>query len=64
MFNADQAAIAVMNDTRDFSEEYDQALLLALPNNNASDAYVIVLLDDDVAVKPEINAAPGSLKLK
>ena len=63
-FNADWAAVAVMDVTRDFSEEYDQVLLLALHKNNASDAYVIVLFDDYVAVKPEINTALGSLKFK
>jgi predicted TPR repeat methyltransferase len=39
-------------------------LLLAPHKNNASDAYVIVLFDDYAAVKPEINAALGSLKFK
>ncbi len=63
-FNADWAAVAVMDVSRDFSEEYDQLLLLALHKNNASDAYVIVLFDDYAAVKPEINAALGSLKFK
>ena len=63
-FNADWAAVAVMDVSRDFSEEYDQVLLLALHKNNASDAYVIVLFDDYAAVKPEINAALGSLKFK
>lgn len=60
-FNADWAAVAVMDVTRDFSGEYDQVLLLALHKNNASDAYVIVLFDDYAAVKPEINSALGSL---
>ena len=63
-FNADWASIAVMDVTRDFSEEYDQMLLLALHKNNASDAYVMVLFDDYSAVKPEINAALDSLKFK
>ena len=63
-FNADWAGVAVMDVTRDFSDEYDQVLLLALHKNNASDAYVIVLFDDYAAVKPEINAALDSLKFK
>lgn len=63
-FNADWAAVAVMDVSRDFSEDYDQVLLLALHKNNASDAYVIVLFDDYAAVKPEINTAIASLRFK
>ena len=63
-FNADSAGVAVMDMTRDFSDEYDEVLLLALHKNNASDAYVIVLFDDYADVKPEINKVPGSLKFK
>ena len=63
-FNADWASVAVMDVSRDFTTEYDQMLLLALHKNNASDAYVIVLFDDYAEVKPEINAALGSLKFK
>jgi len=63
-FNADWAGVAVMDVSRDFTDEYDQVLLLALHKNNASDAYVIVLFDDYAAVKPEINAVLGSLKFK
>jgi len=61
-FNADWAALAVMDVTRDFTDEYDQVLLLALHKNNASDAYVIVLFDEYVNVKAEINTVLGSLK--
>jgi len=61
-FNADWAALAVMDVTRAFTDEYDQVLLLALHKNNASDAYVIVLFDEYVDVKAEINTVLGSLK--
>jgi len=63
-FNADWAAVGVMDVNRDFSTEYDQLLLLALHKNNASDAYVIILFDDYAAVKPEIDSVLGSLKFK
>ena len=64
LFNADWAAAAVMDVIDDFSDEYDQVLLLALHKNNASDAYVIILFDDYAAVRPEINAVLSSLKFK
>ncbi len=63
-FNADWAAVALMDVTRDFSDQYAQLLLLALHKNNASDAYVLVLFDDYQAVKPEINSVLNSLKFK
>jgi hypothetical protein len=63
-FNADWAGVAVMDVSRDFSDEYDQLLLLALHKNNASVAYVIVLFDDYAAVKAEINAVLDSLKFR
>ena len=63
-FNADWAAVGVMDVNRDFSTEYEQLLLLALHKNNASDAYVIILFDDYAAVKPEIDSVLGSLKFK
>lgn len=63
-FNADWAAVAVMDVTRDFTEEYDQLLLLALHKNNASDAYVIVLFDEYAGVKAEISTVLNSLTFK
>lgn len=63
-FNADWAAVGVMDVNRDFSTEYEQLLLLALHKNNASDAYVIILFDDYASVKPEIDSVLGSLKFK
>lgn len=53
-----------MDVTDDFSDQYDQVLLLAMHKNNASDAYVMVLFDEYQAVKPEINAVLSSLKFK
>ncbi len=63
-FNADWAAVAVMDVIDDFSDQYDQVLLLAMHKNNASDAYVMVLFDEYQAVKPELNAVLASLKFK
>ena len=63
-FNADWAAVGVMDVNRDFSTEYEQLLLLALHKNNASDAYVIILFDDYASVKPEIDSVLGSLMFK
>jgi hypothetical protein len=63
-FNADWAGVAVMDVARDFSDKYDQLLLLAPHKSNTSDACVIVLFAEDADVKPEINAVLGSLKFK
>ena len=51
-----------MDVTRDFTQEYDQMLLLALHKNHASDSYVPILFDKFSDVKPEINAVLESLK--
>lgn len=59
----DRAGVVVLDVTRYLTREYDQ-MLLTLHKNDASDAHVMVLFDDYAAVKPEINAAPGSLKFK
>jgi len=63
-FNADWTGVAVMDVTRDSSDEYGRLLLLALHKNKASDACVIVLFDEYADVKPGINTILGSPKFK
>ena len=53
-----------MDVTPDFSDKYDQLLLLALHKNNASDAYMMILFDDYATVKQEINTVLDSMKFR
>ena len=60
-FNADWAAAAVFDITKDFASNHRQGLLLALHRNKVSDAYVVFLFDDYAAVKERLNAALQTL---
>lgn len=54
-YNADWAAMAVMDISPDFAPGYRQMLLVAIHKNFAADAYMMLLFDDYQAVKPEID---------
>ena len=62
--NADWAAAAVFDVDTGLNSANKQGLLIAMHKNEKGDAYEIFRLDDYTAVKAEINANLGSLRLK
>lgn len=63
-FNADWAGASVFDVERAYSDEYDQALLIAMHKNNLSDAYLVILFNDYPTVKPLLENAMKSLVFK
>lgn len=61
-FNADWAAMSLLDIEPAFSSGYDQAFLLAIHKNNLSDAYLIILFNDYESVTEELDQIMGSLK--
>ena len=60
-FNADWAAAALFDTVKEFDTPYKQGLLLAIHRNKVSDAYVVFLFDDPVAVKDSLKKVMGTL---
>jgi hypothetical protein len=60
-FNADWAAAAVFDTADDFATDHRQGLLLAIHRNGVSDAYLVFLFDDYVAVRERLNEAMKTL---
>ena len=54
-FQAHWAAASVFDVRREFSDRYQQALLIAMHKNHIADAYAIFLFDDYDQVKDEVN---------
>lgn len=60
-FHAHWAAASVFDIHREFSDQFQQALLIAMHKNHMADAYAIFLFDDYALVKDKINGALGAL---
>jgi hypothetical protein len=63
-FNADWAAAAVLDVSPKFSQEFSQALVVALHKNKSADAYMVFLFDDYEKVKVAIKSNLNSLKFR
>jgi hypothetical protein len=63
-FNADWAAVALLNLNNEFSNQYQQLLMIAIHKDNASDAYLLILFNDYKYVKDHIDAITSSLVFK
>ena len=61
-FNADWAAMSLLDIEPAFSSGYDQAFLLAIHKNNLSDAYLIILFNDYESVREELDQIMSSLR--
>jgi len=60
-FNADWAAAAVFDTVPDFATQHRQGLLVAIHRNKVSDAYLVFLFDDYVAIKDRLTDALKTL---
>lgn len=60
-FRAHWAAASVFDIHREFTDQFRQALLIAMHKNHTADAYVVFLFDDYALVKEEINRVLGAL---
>lgn len=61
-FNADWAALSVFDVEPAYSNEYQQAFLVALHKNNLSDAYLVILFNDYNEIKPHLDSVFSSLR--
>ncbi len=64
VFNADWAAAAVFDVSKEFETGYSQGLLLAIHKSQISDAYSVFLFNDYAAVKPFIDSNLAALRFK
>lgn len=60
-FRAHWAAASVFDVHGEFTDRYQQALLIAMHKNQIADAYAVFLFDDYAQVKDQINNALGAL---
>lgn len=63
-FNADWAALALFDLEPDYSNNFNQAFLLAMHKNNISDAYMVILFNDHHVAKAQLNAIMKTLAFK
>ncbi len=63
-FNADWAALSVFDVEQSYSDQYQQAFLLAMHKNNLSDAYMVILFNDYSEIKPQLDTVMRSLRFK
>ncbi len=61
LFNAGWASAAVFDVNPDFSDEYSQALLIAIHKNGLADAYTVFLYNESAQAKIIIQNAVNSL---
>jgi len=64
LFNADWAAAAAFDANEEYSEEFKQALLIAIHKNKKADAYIVYLYNDYTKVKKEIKNTLSVLSFK
>lgn len=63
-FNADWAAVSLLNVNKEFSNEFEQLLLIAIHKDDAADAFILILFNDYNEILSSIDEVMNSLKFK